>query len=394
MKRCWPLLLTSLVGCPTSPAQVPGESTLVTAQEKEDETPRPDAGPSAKQAPARLELGLAFEFSCLRIDKKVHCWPLGTPIEPIATLPVVPGIDDAVALAVGTGHACTIGVKGRVRCWGDNERGELGAGVADPKQAAPVFAVGVEAATAIAAAGGTTCALTTSGAVFCWGDNRYGQTGSDVVYTEDTNDLVVPTRVPAIPAATAIAVGGTTSCALTASDVWCWGESDLESERTARGEWSPEPSKLAEISSAQGLASGHGMLCALGAREVWCWGDGANAIEPRSVRKLTPATIGGISAKGMGLGDSHACVILPDGNLRCVGTDFNGMLGRGVLEEDLEPKPIGPVNGIRRVRSLALSGQTTCAITEDDQLWCWGLLPIGAKDKAKLSAEPVRIAVW
>ena len=74
---------------------------------------------------------------------------------------------DVAAVAAGGWHSCALTTSGAVRCWGRNGNGqtdvpsELSSGVS-----------------AVAAGGYHSCALTTSGALRCWGSNGYGQLGN------------------------------------------------------------------------------------------------------------------------------------------------------------------------------------------------------------------------
>src|SRR5205085_2222540 len=68
---------------------------------------------------------------------------------------------------------------GAAWCWGDNAAGQLGADPRDmPFSATPRAVADVPAFAAIAAGGGTTCAIAKSDkSVFCWGANDFAQLG-------------------------------------------------------------------------------------------------------------------------------------------------------------------------------------------------------------------------
>lgn len=122
----------------------------------------------------------------LLANGSVKCWGNnssgqlgdGTTIErhtPVA----VATIENAQAIAAGSEHTCALLDTGAVRCWGRNDKYQLGTGQSnlDPTPIA-VEVVGLSSGVQDLAAGGNhTCALLDSGIVKCWGDNDFGQLG-------------------------------------------------------------------------------------------------------------------------------------------------------------------------------------------------------------------------
>jgi alpha-tubulin suppressor-like RCC1 family protein len=179
----------------------------------------------------------------------VRCWPSGQFAQdmgqfgwaydanvPPASYPTVSlGTGrTAIAVALGDTHSCALLDNGAVKCWGTNDRGQLGVGdvfargaaAADMGDALPAVALGGPAR-AIAAGGSHTCALLTSGAVKCWGLNDTGQLGQG-----NTNTIGdQPGELEALPAvdlgpgrtATAIDVGVHSCAVLDTGAVKCWG---------------------------------------------------------------------------------------------------------------------------------------------------------------------------
>jgi alpha-tubulin suppressor-like RCC1 family protein len=79
---------------------------------------------------------------------------------------------------IGGHHGCAQTFDGRVFCWGANDRGQLGDGTLtdrpDPTQVA-----GLDPASTLAVAwmGDHDCAITHSGELRCWGANDRGEIG-------------------------------------------------------------------------------------------------------------------------------------------------------------------------------------------------------------------------
>jgi hypothetical protein len=85
---------------------------------------------------------------------------------------------DAKGVTVGQAHRCILLASGGVRCWGDNEFGQVGNGILGGQAAVPMEVIGLDAVvTAIDAGSNHTCAVTESGGVRCWGSNNQGQLG-------------------------------------------------------------------------------------------------------------------------------------------------------------------------------------------------------------------------
>jgi hypothetical protein len=179
-----------------------------------------------------------------------------------------------VSLAAGAGHACAVTNAGAAWCWGFNDNGQLGNGTTT-LAATPVAVSGLASHVIAITAGydNHTCALTDSGAVWCWGDNYNGQLGNGVSgYGAHSTTPVAVTGLPS--GIVAISAGTYHTCALTdVGAVWCWGENfsgELGNGTTIN---SSTPVAVSGLSSGVVAIAASDHTCAVtDVGEVWCWG--------------------------------------------------------------------------------------------------------------------------
>ena len=165
----------------------------------------------------------------LKQKGSVACWgrntagQLGLGTKAVHIKPVdVPGLNSGVKLiAVGGDHSCVLLVGGTVKCWGFNEKGQLGDGTTT-ERLSPTGIGGLGAGvTALATGYGHTCAANAAGGVLCWGNNSNGQLGDS-----SQQDRLKPTAVVGISSG-AVLGAGTHSCAIDkAGSASCWGQND------------------------------------------------------------------------------------------------------------------------------------------------------------------------
>lgn len=130
-------------------------------------------------------------------------------------------------------RSCAVTAAGGVSCWGDNANGELGNGTRTDSNRPVAAAVGGETYAQVAAGVTSTCASATSGAVKCWGDNRYGQLGPG---TGGIGSSPTPIASGATATGALVTSGWFHACA---SGTGCWGADDWA--QAGRGALTPIP---------------------------------------------------------------------------------------------------------------------------------------------------------
>jgi alpha-tubulin suppressor-like RCC1 family protein len=243
-------------------------------------------------------------------------------------------------LAAGYFHTCARWNDGLVRCWGDDEFGQLGDGMSSAScteadggvascRRTPLLVPGLPRAVHLAAGGNHTCALAGDGTVWCWGANGEGQVGID------TGGLVQTTavQVPGLTGVMEVAAGGEHTCArVSDGTVYCWGNNDLGQLGDGTGVSRATPAPVLWLNAATGLAyqpialslGRYGTCSRLGDGSAICWGQWWTADPSNtSPHVISTRSIGGLIAS-IGLALDTTCAVLTDGTTWCTsygGTD-------------------------------------------------------------------------
>lgn len=261
---------------------------------------------------------------------------------------------------------CALMSDGTVRCRGRNLFGQLGLGRSDTDIHEPTTVPClVEVEQVVSSHSASTCTRHRDGTVRCWGTNVLGLAGVGHDGDERCNSFrcrPAPTLVRGLTEVVFLAGGRRTNCAVRRDgSVWCWGNSAL-----ATSSDSPTPR----------VVPGYRDVVALWPRGddfVVRFRDGhyeANVFR-RMIDVPSDATLEGAAAT------DHLCYRLPDGTVRCLGTNADGKVGNGSsawpgdVTEAVDP-------GLRGVRSVVTGSYHSCAILADGTVSCWGSNDYGA----------------
>ncbi len=337
-------------------------------------------------------LSAGVEHNCVRfVDAMVRCWGANTwgevGVGNVAIQGDQPGEIEALAplalggpvksVSTGYGTSCAMLESGVVKCWGWNNRGQLGLGDTGDRGDSPGEIAGLASvdlgsgrtATAVSASSGyRTCALLDNATIKCWGENNFGQLGIGTSVTMGDNAGEMGDALPAISlgtgrTATEVAVGYEHTCALLDNtEVKCWG-----------GNGSGQLG-LGDLSSRGGIATQ--------------MGDGLATVPL------------GRSATAIGTGGDHTCALLDNGSIKCWGSNVNGQLGTGDGQgygdgtQPMSALPNAVLPAGRTATALALGESHTCAILDNGQVSCWGDNSFGQLGNSAAAAEGVPTAAF
>ncbi|HTN51453.1 MAG TPA: hypothetical protein VML50_03545 [Anaeromyxobacter sp.] len=303
--------------------------------------------------------------------------------DPITTTPPGPS-GSASALAAGEAHACGLEANGLLKCWG---KGGL---VGDGTRALRPTAVGVAGlgpdVVSVVTGEAHSCALTRSGLVYCWGTGTdRGQLGPAAPgSTQPLLETLEPTQIDfgANGGVSAIAAGARHTCAIQPlGDVWCWGDNAQWQVGAGAAAISVVPNAVQgeQGQAAYGIrlvSAGDSHSCVVtGNGEAHCWGAnehgqlGTGAAggvfnTPQRVQLGAPVTA--ISG-----GRAHTCALLVGGTARCWGANASGQLGDDTGVDSATPVSPTLDSGLK-VLEVSAGGDSTCAVTDDRFLRCWG----------------------
>ncbi|MFC5529966.1 hypothetical protein [Cohnella yongneupensis] len=261
----------------------------------------------------------------------------------------------------------------------------------------------VDGLTDIAKLAGEDVALKRDGTVWVWGN--FGSTYSNIV-----SDYYTPAKIQELSDIVDLAKGSNNVLALKKDGtVWAWGRntygqlgdgtiSSLDSSlmNITKNHDRKTPAQVLGLPPIKQVASNTYGSYALDVNgNVWKWGsDSYNAPDEH----LTPFKVEGLNGvTAVAAGEDHVAALKNDGTVWTWGNNDYGQLGDGtqnhyntgngfVKDRDrIEPQQ---VQGIGRVTSLQVTGNTNVVFTADDQIMSWGINRLSPAPLTELTSGP------
>jgi alpha-tubulin suppressor-like RCC1 family protein len=302
-----------------------------------------------------------------------------------------------VQVSVGDFHTCAVTAGGLIYCWGANLFGELGDGTTEGRLRPVRVHGGTLRFRRVVAGMRHTCAETTEGKAYCWGENLGGVLG--IGYGLDE----VHTPMPVAGGHTFRLINGMELhvCGVTPSDqLYCWGSN--ESGQLGR---SPGPGAEDSVSwtpvlvpgslKFRTVSAGGEHTCAVTTSSVaYCWGNnskGQLGDSTTTTRSIPRPVYGGRKFKQVKAGSMHTCGITMVDRVACWGTSVHGELGDGrAVGRRLIPHAVG---GGHLFQGLSTGQQDTCALDLSGRAFCWGWNKFGQLGDGTHTSRSAPVAV-
>jgi alpha-tubulin suppressor-like RCC1 family protein len=295
-----------------------------------------------------------------------------TPLQVQLTQPVT-------AASAGWAHTCAVLADGTARCWGGNQKGQLGNGGASVScvqnysacSNGPVVVGGATVWSSLAGGYLYTCGIDTAGAAHCWGSGHRGQLGDGLLTGSN-----LPTTVSGGLLFTQLSAstGGDLACGISGTALYCWGTGYFGQPGTGgTTQLAAVPYQVAAAQTFRSVSVGELHACALDTTgAAYCWGaNGLGQVGDGTPvdRTLPVLVLGGRTYTQIVTGIAHTCALDGTGVAYCWGAP--GQIGRATttLAEQATPAAVA---GAQRFVQLAAGGWHTCGIDASGQTYCWG----------------------
>jgi alpha-tubulin suppressor-like RCC1 family protein len=276
-------------------------------------------------------------------------------------------------VSVGYYHSCAVELSGTVKCFGQNEYGEAGSNNVGGFVQPTVIDLGGAKATSVAASDSTSCASLESGGVKCWGRGTNGELGDG-----NSASSVAPVDATIGGFAREVVQSSYSFCALMdGGGVKCWGVGSAGTTGSGSTDEQPIPVGVdLGGNQAVSISAGYSKVCVLTqSAEIWCWGSNGYAeiadVATNPILSPTRVDLGGPAPLAVATDYEHICALITGGTVKCWGGNYTGQLGDGTDNDAPIATPVTVELGEPAV-SISVGWYHTCAQLQSGVVKCWG----------------------
>lgn len=298
-----------------------------------------------------------------------------TSIATIAVEPSSAGAAPFTYKSVSTGYhrTCAVTLEGLGLCWGWNYAGSLGTTSTSSSVLTPsVVALpsGERFRSIEAGSYFTSCGLTESGNVYCWGEAA----------------PLARVPLPTGSIVSQLSVGASQVCALTTEGaLYCHGDWNSGELGTGDSEYTHLPVRvtLPDGATPSYVSAGIGFTCVVatsgaaycsGVNAAGQLGNGGTTTSKVFTRVALPANV---ALTSISAGLERACALDTNGGGWCWGQNYNGALGDDTYAHSRIPRGV-VLPADTALTDLRTGWYHTCAITTTGSALCWGSNDQGA----------------
>lgn len=304
-----------------------------------------------------------------------------TPVKVLSNVTSVTGdirIESTISKTPVTMFAIT--TSGDLFSWGSNIYGQLGNGKGGKGQY-EVTPVKVQTNVAsIKINHSTVAALATNGDLYTWGNNKYGQVGNGKTGAVQTTPVKVLSNVASFRTNDELIAAITTN-----GDLYCWGKNWFG--QVGNGAKTHQTTPVKVLSNVASVTTGKTTTAITTSGDLYCWGytesgqvgNGKHGVEDSQTTPVKVlSNVASVTSTGL-----NTAAITMSGDLYSWGHNGYGQVGNGKAGFH----ETTPVKVLSNVASITLDNSLAAAVTNSGDLYCWGSNDSGGVGNGEFGEE-------
>lgn len=222
------------------------------------------------------------------------------------------------------------------------------------------------------------CAISSAGQVWCWGQSFGGKRGIPENYQTNSHEinLVTSAEVSSLIFTKVVAAASKTCALSSTGEVWCWGERVFSGQNLLQ---SNTPLKAPFTKQVIDFTMNESLFCALNVdTTIECLGVDIYGISGTGRSPLSyssrPVNLGqpGEKFRQVVVTTDSSCALTEGGKVKCWGANQYGQLGLGHRNSILEPTATITFTGNPSIDKIVGYAHTYCALSSLGNVFCWG----------------------